>query len=387
MKSASLLLLVILLFGCGNPSVEKEEILVFEIGQEQQVQIPIHRTPEQISIRNSEEIINCPISGNTAQLPVFESYFEFNDDKNSGFWYDPSRGESYKVLFEIIQKAKRKIDPKDSIQTVWEAVFGTAENAYPARLVLLQTGNSFFGNIQTKLGDYRYLHGKLNPDSLLVLQTFDGSHLFLLTARMQKNQLTEGMFYSGNHYSEPWSATVNLSFNLPESFALDHANDMEIRFTALSKKLDTILFSPEFFKNKLHILQIMGTWCPNCMDESRLLTSLYEKYKDKGLSITALAFERYPDAARAFIAIEKAQKDLGIDYPVLFGGSSNKQTALQKFPFLDSLLAFPTCLFIDSNAKIIDLHTGFNGPATGRLYSEERQRFERIIRNQLGLAQ
>ena len=45
------------------------------------------------------------------------------------------------------------------------------------------------------------------------------------------------------------------------------------------------------FKNKIIVVQIMGTWCPNCLDESKYYADYYSKNKDKGIEIIALAFE------------------------------------------------------------------------------------------------
>ena len=41
--------------------------------------------------------------------------------------------------------------------------------------------------------------------------------------------------------------------------------------------------SPQFAGKPL-IVDIFGTWCPNCHDEAPVLEKLYQKYKDQGLA-------------------------------------------------------------------------------------------------------
>ena len=46
------------------------------------------------------------------------------------------------------------------------------------------------------------------------------------------------------------------------------------------------------FKDKVVLVQLMGSYCPNCLDETKFYSKYYEANKDKGLEIVALAFEK-----------------------------------------------------------------------------------------------
>ena len=46
------------------------------------------------------------------------------------------------------------------------------------------------------------------------------------------------------------------------------------------------------FRGKVVLVNITGSWCPNCHDEAPFLEALYEKYHDQGLEIVALDFEQ-----------------------------------------------------------------------------------------------
>jgi thiol-disulfide isomerase/thioredoxin len=39
------------------------------------------------------------------------------------------------------------------------------------------------------------------------------------------------------------------------------------------------------------LVNITGSWCPNCHDEAPFLAEVYNKYHDRGLEIVALSFE------------------------------------------------------------------------------------------------
>ena len=135
------------------------------------------------------------------------------------------------------------------------------------------------------------------------------------------------------------------------------------------------------FKDKVVIVQIMGTWCPNCLDESKYYTKFYETNRDKDLEIVALAFEYAKTPEKAFKSIERLKKQLNIEYPVLLAqyGTSDKAKAQEKLPMLNHVLSYPTSIFIDKKGEVRRIHTGFNGPATGEKYTEFKNEFERFV--------
>jgi thiol-disulfide isomerase/thioredoxin len=45
------------------------------------------------------------------------------------------------------------------------------------------------------------------------------------------------------------------------------------------------------FRNKVVLINITGSWCPNCHDEAPFLSEVYRKYHGRGLEIVALSFE------------------------------------------------------------------------------------------------
>jgi len=125
----------------------------------------------------------------------------------------------------------------------------------------------------------------------------------------------------------------------------------------------------------------MGTWCPNCLDESKYYAEFYKSNRNKDIEFVALAFEYAKTKEEAFSRIERLQFKVGIDYPILLAqyGTSDKEKAQEKLPMLNHVLSYPTSIFIDKTGKVRKIHTGFNGPATGDEYVEFKAGFEEFV--------
>lgn len=113
------------------------------------------------------------------------------------------------------------------------------------------------------------------------------------------------------------------------------------------------------FRNKVVIVAIGGSWCPNCHDEAGLLVSLYKRFHAKGLEIVNLDFEQgdpETDSQRlkAFI------QHYGITYPVLAAGTTDELEA--KLPQAVNLNCWPTSFFVGRDGLVKETHAGFAGP-------------------------
>jgi hypothetical protein len=63
----------------------------------------------------------------------------------------------------------------------------------------------------------------------------------------------------------------------------------------------------------------------------------------------------------------------------LFAGIADKKIVAEKLPQLNTFLSFPTTIFIDKNGKVRKVHTGYNGPATGKYYQEFLKEFNDTV--------
>ncbi|OZV70137.1 peroxiredoxin family protein [Winogradskyella aurantia] len=348
--------------------------------------------PKRLKIYNAEEVIEVDeiTYRNDSVLittPVFEGYFAavFEGDNLKGQFIKESRDlvVDFEAEFNQEERFKANAEPKQDVSGVWETVFspGIAEDTYVAKGIFKQDNGKVTGTFRTTTGDYRFLEGVMDGDSLK-LSAFDGSHAFLFVAQVKDSTL-EGMFYSGNHFKEPFTAKRNADFELPNTDTLTYLKEGydTFAFSFPNAEGQMLSLSDERFKDKVVVVQIMGTWCPNCLDESKYYTEFYRANKDKDFEMVALAFEYAKTKAKAFDRIARLQNKLQIEYPILLAqyGGTDKDEAQKKLPMLNHVLSYPTSIFIDKQGKVRKIHTGFNGPATGDKYLEFKAEFEGFV--------
>ncbi len=266
----------------------------------------------------------------------------------------------------------------------WAAIFNATTgqvNAVNAVGIFKQTGNRITGTFLTPTGDYRYLAGNVVGDSLL-LSCFDGSHVFLFKAKhdAKANTLTGG-FWAGASDYEPWSARLDPNAKLPDPASLTYLKPgrktLNVSFPEPNGNI--VSLSDPRFKDKVTVVQILGSWCPNCMDETNFLSPWYRKNRNRGVEVLGLAFERSPDIAVSGPKIERMKQRFSIDYPVLMAGTNENAEASKALPDLNAVVAFPTTIVVDKKGQVRHIHTGFSGPGTGKFYDQYVSEFNRLI--------
>ncbi|GAB5400061.1 MAG: hypothetical protein Aureis2KO_16460 [Aureisphaera sp.] len=342
-------------------------------------------------IKNAEErieITDIRIVGDSITIahPVFEGVFKgvYTADKVQGSFIKPSLGRMVPFVMNYTKDPRFETTqvPTQNISGNWEMLFSahSPEDRYIAKGIFEQDGDKVSGTIRTTTGDYRYLEGIMDG-STLKLSTFDGAHAFLFEGEV-KDSILYGDFYSGNHWKEPFSGSRNDSYELPDENTLTFLKDGYDRFDfSFPDTNGTIVsLSDEQFRGKVVVVQIMGTWCPNCLEETQYYTEYLKKNPSEDLEFVSLAFE-YAPKERAIRGIEKLKSSVGVPYPILLAqyGSSNKQKANDKLPMLNHVLSYPTTLFIDRKGVVRKIHTGFNGKATGEKYVQFTEEFEAFL--------
>ena len=242
-----------------------------------------------------------------------------------------------------------------------------------------QKGTDVTGTFLTPTGDYRYLAGNAIGDSLL-LSCFDGSHAFLFKAKKGPGNLLTGVFHSGPTYRETWTAQLNPNAKLPDPAKLTFVKPgQKFTFAFPDPTGKTVSLTDPRFAGKVTIVQIMGSWCPNCMDETKFLAPWYAKNKARGVEAVALAYEKSPGLAVSGPKLQRMAERFQMQYPVLLAGTNDKAEAAKTLPALNAVLAFPTTIFVDKKGQVRHIHTGFSGPGTGVYYDQYVAEFNRLI--------
>jgi thiol-disulfide isomerase/thioredoxin len=389
-------LAVILIVSCGKDLVSPKPgnwraVLQLDQGRELPfiAQYNANNTLVVVNAEEEIEVTEVNIKGDSIiiQLPVFEGVLKgvFTDTTIIGDFVKPSvkRIVPFEMRFGNAARFKETKTTEANVTGSWETVFSpdSEEDRYIAKGIFKQIGNKVTGTFRTATGDYRFLEGVINGDSLK-LSTFDGAHAFLFEAKVTDSAMN-GVFYSGNHWQEPFIAQRNESYELPEADSLTFLKAgferFEFSFPDTNGKL--VSLNDEKFKNKVILVQIMGSWCPNCLDETKFYSRYFKENKNKNLEIVALAFEYAPTKEKAVSAINRLVNAIEVPYPVLLAqyGSVSKTEANEKLPMLSHVLSYPTTIFIDKAGKVRKIHTGFNGPATGEKYTDFVSEFKSFL--------
>ncbi|MEX1002316.1 MAG: TlpA disulfide reductase family protein [Crocinitomicaceae bacterium] len=342
------------------------------------------------TIKNGEErILLSDIERKKDSLfvyfPAFDSEFRSKLHSNkhlSGYWINHEKKGNYRIPFWSKHEFKTKYPIEKTVAQVsgrWEVTFDyQGDQPYPAiglfesNVIKSYTGqllqNRITGTFLTETGDYRFLEGATIGDSLY-LSAFDGAHAFLFKAQLREDTLW-GTFLSGNHYKCQWFGVRNSAFQLQSPDSLTSLTSKSpLIFTLPSIDGGTYSYPNENLKGKVVLIQIMGTWCPNCLDESIYLKQLLHEYS-KELEIIAVSFETPKTIDEKIEKVSAYRKNLNLPYTFLIGGDACKPCATALFPMLSDITSFPTLLFIDKQGTIRKIHTGFNGPGTGNYYQE-----------------
>jgi thiol-disulfide isomerase/thioredoxin len=398
MRKLLVLPISLLILGCNlnRPNALQEGVWRAELQLTETEVLPFNfevTSRDALKIFNADEVImvtDLEYSNDTIVIktPVFEGYIKavVKDGTLNGSFIKESLDRVVPFSAEIGKNTRfdLKIErPTQNVTGNWETVFSpnSEEDIYIAKGIFKQDGTRITGTFRTTTGDYRYLEGVMDGDTMK-LSAFDGAHAFLFTAQVNDSTMN-GMFYSGNHWEEPFTAKRNDDFELPNANELTFLNDGydALEFTFPDSKGNAVSLTDKRFKDKVVVVQIMGTWCPNCLDESKYYSEFYNSNAEKGIEFVALAFEYAKTEEKALSSIKRLQDNIGIEYPILLAqyGSSSKTKAKEKLPMLNHVLSYPTSIFIDKKGKVRKIHTGFNGPATGEKFTEFKAEFTSFI--------
>jgi thiol-disulfide isomerase/thioredoxin len=370
---------------------EDKKQVVFQLQQEMQagkIFLNVINGAEKIRITNVEE------QGDSLffSMPTFEASFRVkklaNGDLSGTYIKGTAAKTQYWSLYgyhnipgrfdATMGNAKYTIAGKWSIMII--RANGTTRKAVAE---FEQEGNKLTGTFLTPSADYRYLEGIVTGDSLK-LSSFDGDNARLFEARIDNtNTISGGMFYNGYSGKESWMAERNDTASLPEQVdpptLREGFSKLDFTFKDLNGKAVSI--NDAKYKGKVVIVQLMGSWCANCLDETKFLSDYYKNNRARGVEMIALAYELTTDIERSKKSIEKFQKLFDVQYPMLITGvtASDDQKTEKTLPQLTTIRSFPTTIFIDKKGKVREIQTRFYGPGSGEYYTAYKTKFYKTV--------
>ena len=378
-------------------------IAEIQLNDRLQIQVSAALTEENlkspITIFNGKEVYQLSVKkriGDTivyqfpAQDAEWRVAFEKDFSEARGLWINYNKKVPVRYPVHLYMTLSEMLPKPDSIfpelSGRWKVLFepGTPNEEVLVGVFQQEMNGRIFGSFLSETGDYRYLHGFV-ANGKLHLQTYTGYWAFAVEADLIGSNEMSGVFYSGGKSSTPFKAIKDETVQLRDESSLTYLvkRDQTVLLEDLIKMNGKKTNIDLAAKNKLTIIQIMGTWCPNCLDETQMLLQFQKDYGAKGLQVMALAFEVGSDTKKQRARLKSWIKAMAVNYPVYLAGTSSKDAASARFPMLNGIMSFPTTLLVDQQGKIIAIHTGFSGPATGQAYADFVRNFRQEIEGAL----
>ena len=370
-------------FWRGEINVQENQLpFIFEVNKEQgEFKINLHDGSniielDEVLVKNDSVFFTMHIFDIDIKAKINENTLEGTYNKNYA--------DDYVLPFKATYNVKNRVNQKSTTSNFdgkWSMKFKNNDGTEDEAVGVFKTvNNQFQGTILTPTGDYRFLEGYAEDDNF-TLYAFDGNHAFVFKGTKNTEDIVNGTFWSGKTFNQPFTAIKNENASLPDANKLTYLKEGydKIEFSFPNLEGNLVSLDDPKYKDKVLILQIFGTWCPNCMDETKFYADWYDKNKDRGVEIIGLAYEVKDDFEYAKKRVQKMKDTYNVGYDYLIAGTSNKSDASKTLPMLNHIMSFPTSIIIDKKGEIRSIHTGFSGPATGDYYLHYVEEFNTLM--------
>ena len=305
------------------------------------------------------------------ELPYFpgELWWRREGSTWNGFWVRPDRGEQYPLVMQRGQLPRFNLPEDDRPRAELAPRYALkmhqpeqpADQGSNAIAVLEeQADGRVTGTIMTESGDYRYLAGNRRGNRVH-LSTFNGVFAYVFELELQVDGGITGRQITSATRSQRLTGKADAKAQLADPTSLAAMKPGVERLTfALPHYQTGALFSPEL--GKPAVIQIMGSWCPNCVDESNAFKQFHAAYPD--VQFFGVTFERSADREAAFPAVDKFVRGLDLRYPVLFAGRAERGAVERALDGLGNFHSYPTTIYLDKQGRVRKIYSGFYGPGT-----------------------
>ncbi len=380
----------------GNPAIHYHAVLQlndrraipFEVtyAAGKHPSLSIHNGEERIDLRFLDEKNDSIYM----EFPEIAGRIIFHEQTLSGRWINLNKSNATSYPFQFYPVAEGVYPRFDSqldlvcpiFEGTYDVIFTDSEGDAQAIGIFEQQGSKIAGTFRTETGDYRYLAGGVF-NGVMKLSCFDGVHAFLFEAALDADDSTvmRGNFYSGSKYHATWSGVLNPNATLTPPNAISWPNEplAALNITIKTNRGKEKILATEFFHGKPSVIQLMGTWCPNCLDESNYFIELSKQSSFKDIRFIGVGFEHGNSDKDRMARLKKYQKKMGFTYSLYLGGGASTKDAHAVFNQLNGVFSFPTTIFLDKKGRIVQVNSGFDGPATGVFYKSMQEETERLL--------
>ena len=306
-----------------------------------------------------------------------------------GYTRDVAAGLA-EVPFRASRKARAPVaSPKggssrESLEGSWGVEMIDGKKNEKLTGVFRQKGSTVSGTFLSTTGDYGSLHGTFDGEQL-ILTVFDGVHVYRFDAELLPDGTLAGEYRSRTNPPVPWrgrrlDAASQATF-LPGSFDIVKPRNPAAPYVVSFPDVEGRIVSTQDprFSGKPMLVAFMGTWCPNCAGEAPFLRDLEAKYGPRGLAVVSLTFEYTDDVARNRRQVKRFVERFGTTHPILLAGTTRDAPTSPATLPLEGWEGYPTTLFLDRQHRIVKIHSGFDGPATGERFTRLKKEIESAV--------
>jgi len=329
------------------------------------------------------------ISGNslTLKFAQFDLTLQatLKDGVLSGTYGKNGGGFSYPLELKPYVEQKASGVKAPAISGVWIIPTESAKGEHAFRLVVTQKGENACATILRVDGDTGTLAGSYRDGKFVLSHFGDVRANILEITPAADGSLDLTLIGTHTHAGQDgqptkliaYRASVAKAKNLPQpddfsthTSVKDPQQPFQFSFPDVNGKL--VSNTDPQFKNKVVLVNVTGSWCPNCHDEAPYLESLYSKYHSRGVEIVALDFED-PAQIQSLTRLQAFIKKYGIEYDYLVAGV--QKDIHEKVPQAVNLNAWPTTFFIGRDGLVHAVETGFTSSSSAEFDRDVKAKY------------
>ena len=378
------------LFSCSQPEPKTVEAagqdFIGSIVQNDSTRVSfnVHLQENVLTFYNGiQESFEVALSGEDTlhgTFPVFASdlWLVASADGFKGEYYRTD-ANNYRLPLELVPGRMTYEQSPSEFSSQYAITRYIGDQEKPALLQLSKKDGVLVGTIATSTGDSRFMTG-YEVEGGFELMGFDGRFIYKVSAKVTDGTI-EGHVWAGMTGYYTFSGTSDQSAVLenPEEMSKLRDDYTHIEWHLPGLDGDTVHFDSRTI-TKPTILAIQGSWCPNCMDEGRVLDQYYREFEG-AIDVYGLSYEYSGTLEKATAAVQKMERDLGTSFPMVIATYGPKQDRNAVLP-LEQIRSYPTSIMLDHEGNVVKIHTGFYGPSTKEYEAyvkETREELEALV--------
>ena len=378
------------LFSCSQPEPTTEEATGQDFigaiiqNDSTSVSFNVHYEDNVLTFYNGvQESFEVKLSGEDTlrgTFPVFASdlWLVATEDGYKGEYYRTD-ANNYRLPLELVPGRMTFEQSPSEFPSQYAITRYIGDQEKPALLQLSKKDGVLVGTIATSTGDSRFMTG-YEVEGGFELMGFDGRFIYKVSAKVTDGNI-EGHVWAGmtGYYTFSGTSDESAVLENPEEMSKLRDDYTHIEWHLPGLDGDTVHFDSRTI-TKPTILAIQGSWCPNCMDEGRVLDQYYREFEG-AIDVYGLSYEYSGTLEKATAAVQKMERDLGTSFPMVIATYDPKQDRNAVLP-LEQIRSYPTSIMLDHQGNVVKIHTGFYGPSTKEYETyvkETREELEALV--------